>query len=69
MKEFTFELSDDLTGWLDDRAAKTGRSREEIVLAILDRAHREESEKPWMELAGTIDGPPDLSMRKGYSRT
>jgi hypothetical protein len=33
----------------------------------LERA-RDSGERPFLRLAGAVDGPPDLSARKGFSR-
>ena len=68
MNTLTVELTEDLAGWLNDRAVKTGRTQEEIVRAQLEEARRASLEKPWMKLVGCMEGPSDLSQRKGYSR-
>jgi hypothetical protein len=43
-----------------------GRIVRQAVETNLSEKHGEE--KPWMKYAGTVDGPPDLSSRKGFSR-
>jgi len=63
----TIRLPDDLAQWLEDAARKSGIPRGRIVKMELDRA-RKDSSRLFMRLAGTIDGPPDLSSRKGFSR-
>ena len=68
MNTLTVELTEDLEGWLNDRAAKTGLTHEQIVQAQLEEARLASLEKPWMKYVGCIEGPPDLSQRKGYSR-
>ena len=68
MNTLTVELTEDLAGWLNDRAAKTGQTQEEIARAQLEEARLASLEKPWMKLVGCMEGPPDLSQRKGYSR-
>ena len=59
----TIRLPEDLAQWLEERARKTGVSRGKIVRMELDRA-RKSAKQSFMRWAGTIEGPPDLSMRK-----
>lgn len=68
MSTITVELTDDLAGWLADRAAKTGQTHNEFVQAQLEKARLESLEKPWMKYVGCIEGPPDLSMREGFDQ-
>jgi hypothetical protein len=63
----TVRLSDELAEWLSDTGRKTGVSRGRIVREELERARKSERQ-PFLRLAGAIDGPKDLSTRKGFSR-
>jgi len=63
----TVSLPEDLAEWLEEAAQKTGMSRGRIVRMQLERA-RESSGRPFLRLAGAVDGSPDLSSRKGFSR-
>jgi hypothetical protein len=63
----TVRLPEQITQWLDETARKSGLPRGRIVRMELERAQKG-SGKRFMRLAGTIDGPPDLSSRKGFSR-
>ncbi|HXP89111.1 MAG TPA: CopG family transcriptional regulator [Bryobacteraceae bacterium] len=63
----TVRLPEDLAEWLDQAARKSGISRGQIIRMELERA-RASSGKPFMRLAGIGEGPPGLSMRKGFSR-
>jgi hypothetical protein len=63
----TIRLPEELAGWLEEASRRSGLSRGEVVRRELERA-RKAAKKPWMRLAGDIQGPPDLSMRKGFSR-
>lgn len=63
----TVRLPEDLADWLDETARKTGVSRGAVVRRELEKA-RKSSKRPYMRWAGVIEGPPDLSMRKGFSR-
>ena len=63
----TVRIPPDLAEWLDAAAKKAGLSKGKIVRAELERA-RKASRRPFMRWAGVIDGPSDLSMRKGFSK-
>jgi len=63
----TIRLPEDLASWLDETAKKTGVPRGRIVRMELERA-RKTSKQPFMRLAGKVNGAPDLSTRKGFSR-
>ncbi len=60
-------LPDDLAQWLDETARKTGMSRGRIVRAELEKA-KSSTKRPFLRLAGVMEGKADLSMRKGFSR-
>ena len=67
----SIRLSKDLAEWLEETSRKTGRTRGCIVRTELERARKSPAnpnEKPFMRWAGAIEGPKDLSMRKGFSR-
>ena len=64
----TVRLTDELAGWLRSTARKAGVPVGRLVREELERAKRENIEKPYMRLHGSIEGPPDLSSRKGFSR-
>jgi hypothetical protein len=64
---FTVRLPHDLAEWLDATAKKAGVPRGSIVRRELERA-RSSVRRPFLRLAGAVDGPPDLSTRKGFSR-
>ena len=63
----TVRLSEDLAAWLEQTARKSGLSRGRIVRMELERA-RNASKQPFLRLAGTVEGPANLSLRKGFSR-
>jgi plasmid stability protein len=64
----TVRLPRALAEWLERTAARTGRSQGEIVRDQLEKAKSAET-RPFMRLAGAVDGPRDLSGRKGFSRS
>jgi hypothetical protein len=63
----TVRLPEDLAEWLDAASRKAGVPRGRIVRDQLQLARKREK-RPFLRLAGSIDGPPDLSSRKGFSR-
>jgi hypothetical protein len=63
----TVRLPDDLAKWLEDASRKTGLSKGRIVREELEKA-RNSSGRPFLRLAGAIEGARDLSERKGFSR-
>ena len=63
----TVRLPRDLAEWLDQTARKSGVARGQIVRMELERA-RQSSKQAFLSLAGAIDGPANLSTRKGFSR-
>ena len=63
----TIRLPEDLANWLEETSRKTGIPRGRIVKMELERA-QQTAERPFLRHAGVIEGPPDLSTRKGFSR-
>lgn len=63
----SIRLPDDLAQWLDQTARKTGVAKGRIIREELERA-RNSQEPAFLRWAGAIDGPADLSQRKGFSR-
>ncbi len=63
----TVRLDDALADWLEDTSRRTGRSQGEIIREQLERARGEKRQRRFMRLAGCIDGPRELSSRKGFS--
>ena len=63
----TIRLPDDLAQWLEEASRKSGIPRGRIVKMELERAQKA-SGRPFLRLAGVVDGPRDLSTRKGFSR-
>ena len=64
----TVRLSEDLAKWLSEVSRETGIPVGRIVRAELKRAKEQQGKQPFLRHAGEIDGPPDLSSRKGYRR-
>lgn len=64
----SIRLTDDLARWIEEQARATGLSRGRLVKEALERAKQAEA-RPFMKLAGSLEGPPGLSERKGFSRS
>ena len=64
----TVRLTKELADWLEQTAAKTGLSQGRVVRDQLERARAAASSQAFMRLAGVVQGPRDLSKRKGFSR-
>jgi predicted DNA-binding protein len=64
----TVRLPRDLAEWLQQTSQRTGIPQGRIIREQLERA-RAQAERRYMELAGRVEGPPDLSSRKGFSRS
>ncbi|HEY1203952.1 MAG: ribbon-helix-helix protein, CopG family [Bryobacteraceae bacterium] len=62
----TVRLPEDLAEWLDRTARRTGLSRGRIVRMELERT-RASGKQPFLRLAGAVEGPANLSTRKGFS--
>lgn len=63
----TIRLPRELAEWLDRTARKSGMARGQIVRLELERA-RSSSKQKFLRLAGAVEGPANLSTRKGFSR-
>jgi hypothetical protein len=67
---FTVRLPPELAQWLRNLARRRGVPQSQIIKDNLEKARQAAPDKPFMKLAGSIQGlPRDLSRRKGYSRS
>lgn len=64
----TVRLGRDLAVWLESEAARTGVPQGKIVRDELERARKARGSRPFMRLAGTVEGPRNLSRGKGFSK-
>lgn len=65
----TVRLPAELAEWLADLSRRTGVPQGKIVRDELERARASAAERPFMRLAGAVQGPKDLSTRKGFSKS
>ncbi|MFO8027995.1 MAG: ribbon-helix-helix domain-containing protein [Opitutales bacterium] len=60
-------LPEETSRRLEEQARQSGRSRSAIVKEALEQSLQSRT-KTFMALAGTIEGAPDLSQRKGFAK-
>jgi hypothetical protein len=63
----TIRLTRELAEWLETTARRTGVPQGRIVREQLERARAASRGGGFMRLAGTVNGPRNLSERKGFS--
>jgi predicted transcriptional regulator len=63
----SIRLTPELAEWLETTARKTGVPQGRIVRQQLELA-KCAADKPFMQHAGAVDGPKDLSCRKEFSK-
>ena len=64
----TIRLTEELLSWLKEMSRKTGLPVGRIIRQQLESARCEKRDRRFLRHAGKINGPPDLSLRKGFSR-
>lgn len=64
----TIRLTTEIDEWLEATARSTKLKKGKIIRMELERA-RKLQKHAFMRLAGTVSGDPDLSSRKGFSRS
>lgn len=64
----TIRLTKELAEWLDAEAERAGIAPDQLAREQLDQARRQQAERSFLRLAGTVRGPKGLSRRKGFSR-
>jgi len=63
----TVRIGKDLAQWLDQTSRRTGVAQDQIVRDELKKAKAASSRPAFMKLAGVVEGPRDLSSRKGFA--
>jgi hypothetical protein len=64
----TIRIPEELNDWLEEESRVTGLPKGRIVREHLESSRTRKPRKPFLDLAGSVDGAPDLSSRKGFSR-
>jgi hypothetical protein len=63
----TIRLGKELAAWLEETASRSGVAQGQIVREQLEKAKAASGHGPFMRLAGAVEGPRNLSRRKGFS--
>jgi len=67
---FTIRLTEELLAWLKERSRDTGVPVGRLIRQQLEAAKSNGGKQRFLRHAGAISGgPPDLSSRKGFSRS
>jgi hypothetical protein len=64
----TVRVPKELAEWLEETAATSGVSQGQLIRDQLARAKAGGKGSSFMRLAGKVNGPADLSARKGFTR-
>ena len=64
----TIRLTEALAKWLAQASREAGVPQSRLIREQLERTMAEGAGRPYMRLAGVVDGAPDLSTRKGFSK-
>ena len=64
----TIRLTEELLAWLKEMSRRTGLPVGRIIRQQLESAKSEKGNQKFLRHAGQLNGPPDLSSRKGFSR-
>jgi len=63
-------LTEEQAVWLAETDRRSGLPASRIVREQLEKARTAAATRPWMKYVGSISGlPPDLSSRRGFSRS
>jgi hypothetical protein len=65
----TVHLTEEIAAWLEATAAQSGVSQGRLVRDQLEKAMASGEAQGFLRLAGAVQGPKDLSRRKGFSRS
>jgi hypothetical protein len=64
----TVRLPQELNRWLEREARRTGLPKGRIVREQLEALRTRGARQPFLDLAGSIEGQPGLSQRRGFER-
>lgn len=67
-RTLTIKLTGALANWLKAMAAARGVPISGVAREQLERARSSCIAKPYMQLAGSVDGTRDVSISRGFSR-
>lgn len=62
----TIRLPEELDQWLTEEARVTGLPKGRIVREQIERLRTQKARQPFLDLAGSIEGAPNLSQKRGF---
>ena len=62
----TIRLPEELEDWLTEESRVTGIPKGRIVREQLERMRTQRARQPFLDLAGSVEGSPDLSRKRGF---
>lgn len=62
----TIRLPEELIRWLEEESRATGLPKGRIVREQLERMRTSKARQPFLDLAGSVEGPSDLSGKRGF---
>jgi hypothetical protein len=63
----TIRLPDDLCQWLEEESKLTGLPKGQIVREQLELSRTRKARQPFLDLAGSVEGKPNLSRKRGFT--
>lgn len=64
----TIRLPEPLLQWLEEEARVTGMPKGRIVREHLEFFRTRKARQPFLDLAGSVEGPGNMSRKKGFQR-
>ncbi len=62
----TVRLPEELDQWLEEESRLTGLPKGQIVREQLELSRTRKARQPFLDLAGSVEGSPDLSCKRGF---
>jgi hypothetical protein len=62
----SIRLPEDLENWLTEESRVTGIPKGRIVREQLEHLRTQRARQPFLDLAGSVEGVPELSSKKGF---
>lgn len=63
----TIRLPEELGRWLEEESKRTGSPKSQIVREGLEFSRIRKAGRPFLDLAGNIEGKPGLSRKRGFT--
>ena len=66
-RTITVRLPEELDQWLEEESRLTGLPKGRIVREQLELSRTRKARQPFLDLAGSIEGAPNLSRKRGFT--